>query len=653
MADAYTPTSAIQPEDQHGEMQGLQLLAFFAEQSNIIEYIDDNTLSLLGQRCRRGLEDDENSIAEWMRGIDKLKKVAGQETAEKTYPWPGASNVKYPLILTAALQFNARAYPVIISNDHPALVKTQGEDPYGQKKARADRVSTHMSYQILEEMEEWEGGTDALLLALPIQGHAWKKVYYSEELGRNVSDFVEATDAIVNNNTKSIATCQRLSHLISLYQYEVQERINYGTFRDRPDAPLVDLEKEDDEPLEFVEQHTLYDLDGDGYPEPYIVTFERKSSFVVRVAANFHAEEIKADPTGRILRIPKRDYFVPYKCFEDPEGGFYGKGFGQLLAPINDTIDTLINQLIDAGTLANTGGGFVAKGFRGASGSLRFEMGEYKKVDVMGGSLRDSIMPLTFPEPSNVLFMLLGLLIDAGKDIASIQEVVTGGGGQNMPATSVLALIEQGTKVYTAIFKRIWRSLKMEFKLLYDLNRRYLQEEQYFNFLDDEQAIAPKDYEARSLDIVPAADPNMATDFQQAARANALREFAAEFPDIANRQEVFLEGLEAIGISQPERFVAPPPTEPSPEEQIQLAELNLEFMKHELDADNSRFKQLKDFASSMKTLADTDELGGNNPLAVAEAMKLLRFMDLIVRKNEEEDAITDDRGPVPGLEGRQ
>ncbi len=349
-----------------------------------------------------------------------------------------------------------------------------------------------------------------------------------------------------------------------------------------------------------------------------------------------------------IVRIPKRDYFVRYVCFEDPEGGFYGKGFGQLLKPINQSVDSLINQLIDAGTLSNTGGGFMAKGFRAPSGTLRFDPGEWKKVDVPGINLRDSILPLPVREPSGVLFKLLGLLIDAGKDIASIQDVVTGGGGQNMAATSVLALIEQGTKVYTAIFKRIWRSLKEEFSLLYDLNTRYLSDEGYFTFHDNQTAIARADYEKGSLDIVPAADPNMATDFQKAARAAALREFAAEFPDIANRQEIYLAGLESMGIADKERFLAPPPTEPEPEQMIELAQLENDRLKLIIDAKDSRMERFKDFTMSMKMAAETDQLAGDNPLAAAELWTLLEASE-----EESDAAIQNDGIGIPDVEGRQ
>lgn len=594
---------------------------------NLVEKIDAEDLSLIGQDAQKGFERDLETLSEWRSDIEEIREVAAQRTEDKTYPWPNASNVRYPIITLTALHFNARAYPTIINNGNIVLAKVIGEDDEGEKQERADRVSHHMSWQLTEEMDEWDAGMDSLLMALPIDGCAFKKVYYSKDLERNISEYIQCLDLVVNNNVESFATAPRISHIISLYPYEVKDRIDNGTFRDTDYG--IDWDSNDQEPEEFVEQHCLLDFD-EGW-EPYIVTFHRETGEVARIVENF-------DEDGRRIL-----YFVKYQCFPDPEGGFYGKGFGQLLKPISESADSILNLLIDAGHLSNTGGGFIAKGFRLESGALRFSPGEWKKVDVRGGSMKESIMPLPIKDPSPVLFQLLGLLIDSGKEIASVQEAMTGGGGQNMPATTVLAQIEQGMKVYTAIFKRIYRSLREELHLLYDLNKKYLKGEHYFRVMDDEKAISEADYEEESADISPAADPSMATDIQKSAKAQVLNQYL-QLPE-ANRGKIMVENLKAAGFTDAEEYVNPPPTGPSPEQMEKMAELNLEKEKLELEKLKAVFKSADAVASAIKKMAEADELDPNNMLNIKELM--MGMLELAVGKENYEQR------QLQQVEGRQ
>jgi len=600
------------------------------EYTNLAEkYIDQETLSELGRTALTGYEIDKQSISEWEANLKEVRKLAAQETQDKTYPWPNASNVKYPLITVAALQFNARAYPTIINNNNIALIRTIGQDQDGQKAKRAERISKHMSVQLTEEMDGWEADMDSLLAALPIDGIAFKKVYFDTIEQKNVSEFVSATDLIVNQSTKSLKFAPRISMLMSLYPYEIQERINGGIFREWREEILED--ESEQKPIEFIEQHCRMDLDNDGYSEPYIVTLTKDGGEVVRVVANYRAEDINEDD-GEIIKIDPTQYFVKYQCFPDPEGGFYSKGFGMLLKPISDSIDSILNQLIDAGHLANTGGGFFAKGFRVKSGQLRFTPGEWKKVDVGGANLRDGVLPLPVPQPSPVLFSLLGTLLEAGKEISSVQDVMTGGGGQNTPATTVLALIEQGMKVYTAIFKRIYRSLKEELVLLYGLNRLYLSEDSYVNILDEQQPISTEDYEDESFDVRPAADPSMATDIQKAAKAQLIAPYL-DHPKF-NGERIAKDLLDAAGYSDTEEYLAPPKTGPSPEEQLimQKEAAEMEFRDRELriketelgiKQDESTAKQFKEYSTALLNVAKADELGGDNFLA-ADELKLIK-----------------------------
>lgn len=618
------------------ETQQLDIREILAE--DLMEILSDEELSQIGTKCKKFFDEDYASNKEWRTEVEEIRKMAAQVTEPKTSPWPNASNIKYPLITTAALQFNARAYPVILNNSNIALVKVLGSDNVPQqmpdgttvmmpagKQERADRVSRFMNFQLTEDMDDWDADTDQLLLSLPIDGIGFKKTYWADD--KPVSEFVNALDVVVNSYTKSLRTAPAISHIFSLYPYEIMERDwREGDF----------LKEEQTDPEDFIEQYSRHDLDGDGYPEPYIVTFHKDSGYVVKIEPNFTEADVMLDAEDEIVKIKAGEFFTAYHFLPDPEGKFYSRGFGQLLKPINDTVDSILNQLIDAGTLANAGGGFIAKGFRLKSGQIKVEAGKWHKVDVGGMDMRGAIMPYPIKEPSGTLFSLLGLLLDAGKDIASIQDVMTGAAGQNTPATTVLSMIEQGMKVYTAIFRRVYRSERQELIKLYRLNKRYLSDEKYMEVLD-EPAWVGDDFEEKMMNIVPAADPNMATDMQKAAKAQVLMEYI-QFPFI-NAQKVVEDSMEASGISNVEDYFVPPPTEPSIEDQIKLAELELKKQQEDRkDIDQERknvesaYKNADVLASALEKIANTDEKGADNMLNAQELDALMELGNEKIRQ---------------------
>ena len=632
------------------------LLALFAEEDNLInqfDILDDERVNKIGMICQRGFEEDWTSEADWRADIEKIHKIVEQDQVARTSPWVGAANVNFPLIINAILQFGARSYatllndgdivkqqvvgddegiPLLDEQEQPVVNPETGEPqwqvPPGAKQARADRVSEHMNYQLLEEMEEWEEDHDKMLHAVPTDGCAFKKVYFDSDLGRNVSEFVLATDLIINDTAKNITTCPRISHLTAYYPHEIQEKVNLGLWED----PELEIDEGVFEPEEFVEQYTYLDLDEDGYPEPYIVTYHKNRAKVVRIKANYDARDIEV-VGDQVAKVTPKRYFVKYGCFPNPSGGFKDRGFGQLLLHINESVNSVINQLLDAGTLANMQSGFISKSFRIKGGAVRFDPGEWKKVDVMGGAMKDAIVPIPVRDPSNVLFLLLGMLIDSGKELASIQDVMTGGGPQSAAVGTTLALIEQGMKVYTSVFKRLWRAEKEEFKLLYKLNAEFLEEEDYRNVLDNPEANFKEDYELESMDIAPAADPNMATDIQKAARAQALQSFHGR-PWI-NGAEIDRETMEAMNIADPDRFLIPPSDEPSPEELLALVEMQIK----KKDSDSKWVKALTD---SLVNLQDVEEKGGS-------AMTNMDELSVVVDKAKE-TGIANDENNSPGSE---
>lgn len=640
-------------DDLDEDKRPYQILREFIETENIIDLVDENDVSLLGQQASQGFKEDKSSRAKWEEEVRDIHKIVAQANETKTYPWPGASNVKYPLILNSILQFNARAYPTLVNDGNPAKTKVIGQDPDNKKQDRADRVSELMSTQIMERMDGWEEGMDDLLIAVPTDGVAFKKVYFDNVTQMTKSEVIRALDLVVNDNVKDLPTAPRISQVFSLYPNEIQERVNLGEYDHNPKEET----QEDggvDKPEQFIEQHCWYDFDEDGYKEPYIVTFHEDSSEVVRIVANFTLESIEVDDEFDILKITPGRYFVKFACFPDPTGNFYGKGFGHLLLPINNSIDSILNQLIDAGHLSNTGGGFISNQFGLPSGSLKMTPGSWIKVNNRGGVMRDGIVPNPVPDPSPVLFSLLGMLVEAGKEISSVQDVMTGGGATNAPAATTLALIEQGMKVYSAIFKRIWRGLKEEFKLLYGLNREYMTDELYQIITDDPSASTDKDFELDSYDVIPAADPNMTTDIQRAGKASLLMD-TISVPG-ANVPVILENFYKMNGIQDAEKYIMPPPQGPSPEQQlveadikgrmaeleIKMKEVELAERKLKLEEDNATAKRMKDIADANKTVAETDNIGGDNAT---------NTLELLTLDEEVRNADTLDEATIRGVEG--
>jgi chaperonin GroES len=454
-------------------------------------------------------------------------------------------------------------------------------------------------------MEEWEEDTDVLLHHLPIVGCAFRKVYRSEELGRNVSEMIPAVHLVVNAKIKSLETAPRITHELFLYPHEIEERMLTGTFIecDLPMAPVDgETANDDDAPHMFLEQHRYLDLDEDGYREPYIVTVHKDSCKVVRIVANYRMDDIHHDEK-KVVRIPKDAFFVKYSFIPDPKGGFYDIGFGKLLESLSETIDTTINQMLDAGHLQNAGGGFIGSGVRLKKGEIRLSPGKYMTVEASGVDLKNGIYSFEHPGPSAVLFNLLGLMVDAARDITAVKDILTGDSGDKVQtATTTLALIEQGLKVFTAIYKRIYRALRDEFSLLFKLNAQFVGQEEYFNFLDEELAVSKEDYDIKALDIVPVADPKMVTDMQRLSRAQVVLQMMDYIP---NKLEAVRYALDILGFERETvDKMAPEKQGADPAEQLMME-------KAMADVENVKAKTMKTAAETDKIAGEAESVGGN------------------------------------------
>ena len=567
------------------------------EATNLADDLDGNELIEIGDQVVRGYQNDLRTREPWERDLSNWTELALQIAQQKTYPWPNAANIKYPLLATAAMQFAARAYPTLVpSNGKIVKCRVVGSDPTGQKTARATRISTHMSYQVLEQMDGWEEDMDKLLITLPIAGTCFKKTYWDSAKQRNCSKLILPKSLVVNYFCRSIDDAERITEIFFLNKRKIKERQNLGLFLDvdlgNPQVDAKDVTTsvnhafqtmgEDDEatPYTILEQHTFLDLDKDGYAEPYIVTVEESSKKVLRIVPRFTKDDVNVNENGKVVFITPTQYYTKYGFIPNPDGGFYDIGFGRLLGPLNNSANTIINQLVDAGSLSNLQAGFIGKGLRIKMGESRFQPGEWKAVNAVGDDLKKQIFPLPVREPSQVLFNLLDLLLKSGKELASVAEIFVGKmPGQNTPATTTMATIEQGMKVFTAVYKRVYRSLTSEFRKIYKLNREYMNPEEYVSVLDE--PVEQEDYKGPEDDIIPGADPTAVSSQEKQAKVQALMQLLQL--GTIDPMAVTQLYLEAHEIPEAEKYLRQPQPQPDPKQQELQMKAQLEQQKAQRD----------------------------------------------------------------------
>lgn len=582
------------------------------EADNLCDRFSDSDLQKIGAVVRDGYERDEAARARWRERTNAAMDLAMQIQEAKNFPWPGCSNVAFPLLTIAALQFHSRAYPAIIPGPEVVKYRVIGEDPTGVEAARAKRIGTHMSWQLTEQDTAWEEQLDRALLVVPIVGCAFKKSYYSVARGHNVSELVMAQDFVIDYYARSVEDARRKTHLVPFYKNEVHEKVMRGVYRDilemgwyKSPPPVTSTradtskdkrtgktppQSDNTTPFIFLEQHCWMDLDNDGYEEPYIITAERNSGDIVRIVARVDGYRfVDKTPAGKIISIKQSEYFTKIPFIPSPDGSVYDIGFGVLLGPLNEATDSILNQLVDAGTMSNTAGGFLGRGAKIRGGVYTFAPLEWKRVDSTGDDLKKSILPLSVREPSNVLFQLLSLIIDYSNRVAGSTEMMTGQNpGQNTPAETSRAMIEQGGKIYSAIFKRIWRAMQLEFSKLYILNGQFLPIKQSFGSYG---AFALReDYLGDPTQIAPVADPNVMSDQQRFMQATAIKQAAQGNPayDADEVERTYLRALKAENITQLYKGVASAPP-PGPSEKLQIEMLKIEQKNIALEKQTQMF----------------------------------------------------------------
>ena len=550
--------------------------ALFAEHdSNLAELIDERDLMDIASELTGQYEEDRSGRKDWEDAYVNGLELLGIKYEERDQPFRGSSGVTHPLIAEAITQFQAQAYKELLPSSGPVRTQIIGAtNPEVEKQSQ--RVSEFMNYQITTVMEEYDPEMDRLLFNLPIAGSAFKKVYFDDILDRAVARFVPADDLVVPYNASDLASASRITHVIRMDENDVRKSQAMGFYRDvelspyESDDEILDKQRElsgiektsDALDCTILEIHTNLDLPGfenrhplddseTGIKLPYIVTIDEGSSKILSVRRNW----VEGDEYYH-----KANYFAHYKFL--PGLGFYGFGLLHMIGGLGRSATAILRQLIDAGTLANLPAGFKARGIRIRDADEPLSPGEFRDIDVPGGQLSQSIMPLPYKEPSQTLMQLLGFVVDAGRRFAAITDIQVGDGNQQAAPGTTVALLERGSKVMSAIHKRLHYAQRKEFKMLAKVFAESLPPVYPYNVVGAEASIKQQDFDDR-VDIIPVSDPNIFSMSQRMALAQTQLQLAQSNPEMHNLYEAYHRMYEAIGVQNIESILPPPP-QPAP-----------------------------------------------------------------------------------------
>jgi len=540
--------------------------------ANLAEILSEQDLNGLSGDLINYYENDKESRKDWedtyVKGLDML----GFKYENRTQPFEGASGVVHPLLAESVTQFQAQAYKELLPPSGPVNCQIIGEvTPLVEDQAA--RVKEFMNYELMNVMKEYDPDMDQLLFYLPLSGSAFKKVYYDGQLERAVAKFVSGEDLVVDYFATDIETASRITHCIKMSGNDLRKNQVNGFYSDVPVTSgevdpnevrekINELEgnsppySTDSEEHLVLEMHVDLDLPGfedpSGIKLPYIVTIDKYSQTILSIRRNW--DEADKNRT-------KKQYFVHFKFL--PGLGFYGFGLIHMLGGLSRTATSVLRQLIDAGTLANLPAGFKARGMRIRDHDEPIQPGEFRDVDVTGASIKESLLPLPFKEPSATLFQLLGFAVDAGKSFAAIADMKMGEGNEQNPVGTTLAILERGTKVMSAIHKRMHYAQKIEFKLLADVFQSYLPPEYPYMVKGGDRMIKQTDFDDR-VDIIPISDPNIFSMSQRIMLAQQQLQLAQANPQLHNVREAYRRMYMAMGVDNVDAILKPDPNMPTP-----------------------------------------------------------------------------------------
>jgi len=539
--------------------------------ANLAETMPDNVLEPLGNKLFDQYTEYKESRGDWEETYRNGLELLGFKYERRTEPFRGASGVNHPVLAEAVTQFQAQAYKELLPSDGPVRTQILG-DINVPKEDQAKRVKDFMNWQIMDQMKEYEPEFDQMLFYLPLSGSTFKKVYYDDLLGRAVSKFVPADDLIVPYSANSLEDAEAIIHVIKVSENELRKQQVSGFYRDiELGKPPVTENQLQDKKLELEgikkdgqeDQYTLFeihtDLDLDGYEDvgedgeptgikiPYIITVAQSTQDVLSIRRNYAQQ----DPLKK-----KKDYFVQFKFL--PGTGFYGFGLIHMIGGLTRTATAALRQLLDAGTLANLPAGFKSRGIRVRDDAQPLQPGEFRDVDAPGGNIKDQFMTLPFKGPDQTLLQLMGIVVDAGQRFAAIADMQVGDMNQQAAVGTTVALLERGSRVMSAIHKRLYVGLKQEFKLLAEVFKTYLPPVYPYDVPGARREVKMQDFDDR-IDILPVADPNIFSQTQRISLAQSQLQLAQSNPQMHNLYQAYRSMYDALGVKNVNAILPPPP----------------------------------------------------------------------------------------------
>ena len=542
---------------------------------NLAETLSEQALDSLGTKLFDQYREYKESRGDWEQSYREGLELLGFKYERRTEPFRGASGVNHPVLAEAVTQFQAQAYKELLPSDGPVRTQIMG-DLNVQKEEQAKRVKDFMNYQIMDQMKEYEPEFDQMLFYLPLSGSTFKKVYYDELLGRAVSKFVPADDLIVPYSANSLDDAEAIVHVIKMSENELRKQQVAGFYRDIDlgQPPITENQLEDkklelegiskdgqEDQYTLLEMHVNLDLEGyeDTSPDgeetgikiPYIVTIAESNNKILSIRRNY-AEGDKL--------MKKINYFVQFKFL--PGTGFYGFGLIHMIGGLTRTATAALRQLLDAGTLANLPAGFKSRGIRIRDDAQPLQPGEFRDVDAPGGNIKDQFMTLPFKGPDATLLQLMGIVVSAGQRFAAIADMQVGDMNQQAAVGTTVALLERGSRVMSAIHKRLYVGLKQEFKLLANVFKTYLPPVYPYDVPGATRNIKMQDFDDR-IDILPVADPNIFSQTQRISMAQSQLQLAQSNPQLHNLYQAYRSMYEALGVKNISSIL-PPPQQPQP-----------------------------------------------------------------------------------------
>ena len=567
-------TVDFDPEDQRGQSDDFYI--------NLAEEMPERELGRIAGELLGEFDANKASRQDWEDAYANGLELLGFNYEERAQPFRGASGVTHPLLAEAATQFQAQAFNELLPASGPVRTAIMGAETR-EKQAQSQRVRQFMNYYVTSVMEDYTPDMDQMLFYLPLAGSTFKKVYYDETLGRAVSKFIPAENLVVPYETSDLDTCPNITQVLRMSLNDLRKKQVAGFYLDIPVIPAQEemgsVESEIDRidgvspsqidyDCTILECHVDLDLEGyeetddDGEPTgikvPYVVTISQDNGQILSIRRNYREDdELKR----------KIQYFVHYKFL--PGFGFYGLGLIHTIGGLSRTATAALRQLIDAGTLSNLPAGFKARGLRIRDDDDPLQPGEFRDVDAPGGAIRDSLMPLPFKGPDQTLFALLGFVVDAGQRFATITDMKVGDGNQQAAVGTTIAMLEQGSRVMSAVHKRLHYGMKQEFKILARVMSESLPQEYPYSVEGADSQVMRSDFDDR-VDVLPVSDPNVFSQAQRIALAQTKLQLAGAAPDMHNMYEVYRDMYDALGVRDVDRIMKRiPDDEPTPKDPAQ------------------------------------------------------------------------------------